>query len=199
MLINFGKSVCMLKDDSLNLLDSNKPLDLTYTHNDDTFYTTDSHELADQLNKVQSVYRTSSCPSLDKGLKYKPQAPPYPMEGMSPEVEMVTEAKECIHTETSGTQVSKNTENPPRVSTPIETICNNPLSEQLHEIIFHNPALHIPPVDLTVALGQVQNIQRANQRLAAMAQNCGRGHNAGLQGADPALIQILQRMEDRDQ
>ena len=72
--------------------------------------------------------------------------------------------------------------------------------ERLHEIILHTPALHIPPVDLTVAPGQVQNIQRANQRLAAMAQNqnCGRGRNAGLQGADPALIQILQRMEDRD-
>ena len=46
------------KDDSPVLLDSDKPLDLTYTHNDDTFYTTDSRELADQLNKVQSVYRT---------------------------------------------------------------------------------------------------------------------------------------------
>ena len=32
----------------------------------------------------------------------------------------------------------------------------------------------------------------------AQNQNRGRGHNAALQGADPALIQILQRMEDRD-
>ena len=81
------------------------------------------------------------------------------------------------------------------MSTPIETTCKNPLSERLREIIFHTPALHIPPVDLTVAPGQVQNIQRANRRLAAMAQNQNRGRggrNPALQGVDPALIQILQ-------
>ena len=68
-------------DDSPDLLDSDQPLDLTCTHNDDTFYTMDSHEIAHQLGRVQSVYHTSSCPSLDKGLKYKPQIPPYPTEG----------------------------------------------------------------------------------------------------------------------
>ena len=186
------------KDDSPDILDSDKPLDLTYTHNDDTFYTMDSHELADKLNKVQSTYHTSSCPSLDKGLNYKPQLPPYPTEGMSPKIEIVTDDKECIHTKSGDTNVPKNTKILPRVSTPIEATCTNPLSERLRGIIFYNPALHIPPVDLTVALGQVQNIQKANQRLAAMAQNHGRGHNAGLQGADIALIQIRQRMEDRD-
>ena len=73
-------------DDSPDLLDSDQPLDLTHTHNDDIFYTTDSHDLADQLGRVQSVYHTSSCPSLDKGLKYKPQIPPYPTESASPKV-----------------------------------------------------------------------------------------------------------------
>ena len=42
--------------DSPDLLDSDQPLDLTYICNDDTFYTTDSHDLADQLGRVQSVY-----------------------------------------------------------------------------------------------------------------------------------------------
>ena len=187
-------------DDSPDLLDSDKPLDLTYTHNDDTFYTTDSHDLADQLDKVQSVYCTSSCPSFDKGLKYKPQIPPYPTERTSPQVESGVETKECIHHDEGDTPIMEDADHPLRVSTPIDTTCKNHLSEKLREIIFHTPALHIPPVDLMVAPGQVQNIQRANQRLAAMAQNQnrGRGHNAGLQGADPALIQILQRMEDRD-
>ena len=70
-------------DNSPDLLDSDQPLDLTYTCNDDTFYTTNGHDLADQLGRVQSVYHTSSCPSLDKGLEYKPQIPPYPTEGES--------------------------------------------------------------------------------------------------------------------
>ena len=187
-------------DDSPDLLDSDKPLDLTYTHNDDTFYIRDSHDLADQLGKVQSVYHTSSSPSLNKGLKYKPQIPPYPTEGTSPQVESGVETKECIHCDKADTPIMEDADNPPRVSTPIDTTCKNPLSERLREIICHTPALHIPPVDLMVAPGQVQNIQRVNRRLAAMAQNQnnGRGNNAGLQGADPALIQILQQMEDRD-
>ena len=149
-------------DDSPNLLDSDQLLDLTYTHNDDTFYTTDSHDLADHLGRVQSVYHTSSCPSLDKGLKYKPQIPPYPTERASPKVASEVEITECLPRDKGKSLKTEDVDNPPCVSTPIETTCKNPLSERLHEIIFHTPALHIPPVDLTVAPGQVQNIQRAN-------------------------------------
>ena len=75
-----------------------------------------------------------------------------------------------------------------------------PLRCPLKEIINHRPALHIPPVDLTVAPGrQAANAQRGIQRLNAMA---GRGRNQpqpqALQGADPALVQILQMMQNRD-
>ena len=66
----------------------------------------------------------------------------------------------------------------------------------MKEIINHRPALHIPPVDLTVAPGgQAANAQRGIQRLNAMA---ARGRNPALQGADPALVQILQMMQNRD-
>ena len=68
----------------------------------------------------------------------------------------------------------------------------------LKEIINHRPALQIPPVDLTVAPGrQATNIQLGRQRVNAMA---GRGRNQPppLQGADPALVQILQMMQNRD-
>ena len=70
----------------------------------------------------------------------------------------------------------------------------------MKEIINHRPALHIPPVDLTVAPGgQATNAQRGIQRLNTMA---GRGRNQpqpqALQGADPALVQILQMMQNRD-
>ena len=51
--------------------------------------------------------------------------------------------------------------------------------------------LHIPPVHIIAAPGgQAANAQRGI-RLNAMA---GRGRNPALQGADPALVQILQMM-----
>ena len=75
-----------------------------------------------------------------------------------------------------------------------------PIRCPLKEIINHRPALQIPPVDLIVAPGrQAANLQRGRQRLNAMA---ARGRNQPqpqpLQGADPALVQILQMMQNRD-
>ena len=68
----------------------------------------------------------------------------------------------------------------------------------MKEIINHRPALHILPVDLTVAPGrQAANVQLGRQRVNAMA---GRGRNPPqpqpLQGADVALVQILQMMQN---
>ena len=77
-----------------------------------------------------------------------------------------------------------------------------PIKCPLKEIINHRPALRIPPVDLIVAPGrQAANVQLGRQQLNAMA---GRGRNQpqpqpqALQGADPALVQILQMMQNRD-
>ena len=68
----------------------------------------------------------------------------------------------------------------------------------MKEIINHRPTLQIPPVDLIVAPGrQAANVQLGRQQVNAMA---GRGRNQPppLQGADPALVQILQMMQNRD-
>ena len=73
-----------------------------------------------------------------------------------------------------------------------------PIRCPLKEIINHRPVLQIPPIDLTIAPGrQAANIQLGRQRVNAMA---GRGQNQPppLQGADPALVQILQMMQNRD-
>ena len=75
-----------------------------------------------------------------------------------------------------------------------------PIRCPLKEIINHRPALHIPPVNLTVAPGRrATNVQLGRQRVNAMA---GRGRNPPqpqpLQGADPALVQILQMMQNCD-
>ena len=77
---------------------------------------------------------------------------------------------------------------------------NEPIRCPLKEIINHRPTLNIPPVDLIVAPGrQAANLQRGRQRLNTMA---ARGRNQPqpqpLQGADPALVQILQMMQNRD-
>ena len=58
--------------------------------------------------------------------------------------------------------------------------------------------LQIPPINIVAAPGaQAANAQRGLQRVKVMA---GRGRNANqaLQGADPALVQILQMMQNRD-
>ena len=68
----------------------------------------------------------------------------------------------------------------------------------MKEIINHRPTLQIPPIDLIVTPGRrAANVQLGRQRVNAMA---GRGRNQPppLQGADPALVQILQMMQNRD-
>ena len=68
----------------------------------------------------------------------------------------------------------------------------------MKEIINHRPALQIPPVNLTIAPGcRAANIQHGRQQVNTMA---GRGRNQPqpLQEADPALVQILQMMQNRD-
>ena len=88
-----------------------------------------------------------------------------------------------------------------RTSTPEPSIRKpekEPIRCPLKEIINHRPALQIPPVELIVAPGrQAANVQLGRQRVNAMA---GRGRNQPppLQGADPALVQILQMMQNRD-
>ena len=88
-----------------------------------------------------------------------------------------------------------------RTSTPDPCIRQpekEPIRCPLKEIINHRPTLQIPPVDLTVAPGRrAANVQLGRQRVNAMA---GRGRNQPqpLQGADPALVQILQMMQNRD-
>ena len=88
-----------------------------------------------------------------------------------------------------------------RTSTPEPSVRQpekEPIRCPLKEIINHRPALQIPPVDITVTPGrQAANVQLGRQRVNAMA---GRGQNQPppIQGADPALVQILQMMQNRD-
>ena len=119
--------------------------------------------------------------------------------------ENITVAKRYLHRHFVSSEDLYTNPTPPnkrfRTSTPDPTERRpdkEPIRCPLKEIINHRPALQIPPVDLTVAPGrQAANLQRGRQRLNAMA---GRGRNQPqpLQGADPALVQILQMMQNRD-
>ena len=119
--------------------------------------------------------------------------------------ENITVTRRCLNRRSASSEDLYTNPTPPhkrfRTSTP-EPPQRRPDKEQircpLKEIINHRPALHIPPVDLTVAPGgQAANVQLGRQRVNAMA---GRGRNPpqALQGADPALVQILQMMQNRD-
>ena len=117
--------------------------------------------------------------------------------------ENITVAKHYIHRHSVSSEDLYTNPMPPnkrfRTSTPDPTERRpekEPIRCLLKEIINHRPALHIPPVDIIAAPGgQAANEQRGIQQLNAMA---GRGRNPALQGADPALVQILQMMQNRD-
>ena len=117
--------------------------------------------------------------------------------------ENITVAKRYLYRHSVSSEDLYTNPTPPnkrfRTSTPDPTERRpekEPIRCPLKEIINHRPALHIPPVDLIVAPGrQAANAQRGIQRLNTMA---ARGRNPALQGADPALVQILQMMQNRD-
>ena len=157
-----------------------------------TLVTTDSACIDQRLLHQQAVYRTNSCPDLTEGVEsiqqVRPtkhaldQTPPY-----SDDEEYITNNK--------SKQVT--------ASTPIDhctNVKNNGVTFNLKEIIIHPGAFTIPATNIIAAPGLQgqaplnQYLTRAQQRLQNMAQPAP----PHLQGADPALIAILNRMENKD-
>ena len=71
----------------------------------------------------------------------------------------------------------------------------------LKEIVNHKPALQVPKVDIIVAPGRRgagANLKTASRQRVNAAMAAGRARQPNLQGADPALVQILQTMNNRD-
>ena len=117
----------------------------------------------------------------------------------------ITIAKRYLHRHSISQEDLYNYSTPPhkrfRTSTPDPTerrLEEEPRRCPLREIVNHRPALNIPPVDLIVAPGQQAiNVQVGLQRVNTMAGR-GRNTNQALQGANPALVQILQMMQNGD-
>ena len=120
--------------------------------------------------------------------------------------ENITVAKRYINRQYSSVEDLSTIKTPPnkrfRTSTP-EPENRQPAKELEHcplkEIINHKPAFTVPQTDIIVAPGQRgarANAQRGAQRVNAVMA-AGWGIN-NLQGADPALVQILQMMHNRD-
>ena len=169
-----------LVDDQDNLHDKTQDFDCTYV-------TTDSVFLEQRLLQKQAVYQTVSCPDLEKGARYTPQ-------GLKANLtnDLSSASEEIIGTEL---------EEGPRASTPVETqakIGKLPKKVTLQELLHQPGGLSVPATDIIAALGlQVpinNNLVHATHRLQNMAHNAQRG----LRGADPALIEILNRMENKD-
>ena len=121
--------------------------------------------------------------------------------------ENITVAKRYHNKEFSSEEDIYTAQTPPhkrfRTSTPDpdkRKPAKEPVRCPLKEIVNHIPALEIPEVDIIVTPGRQAaggNINLGQARVnAAMA--AGRGRQPNLQGADPALVQILQTMQNRD-
>ena len=154
--------------------------------------TTDSVCIDQRLLQQQILHRTNSCPDLAQGvsslLQNSPtkleldQTPPY-----SDDEEYIgnTKAKRL----TASTPIHKGT-----------TTKHKGVIFNINEIIHHPGAFTVPDTDIIAAPGQQGQVQlnsyltRARQRLQNMAQPAP----PCLQGADPALIAILNRMENKD-
>ena len=130
-------------------------------------------------------------------------------EGEFEGTENITVAKRYHNREISSEEEIYTAPTPPhkrfRTSTPEKEDrkpAKEPIRCPLKEIINHRPALEIPEVDIIVApggRGAGANVQLGAQRVnAAMAAGRGRQRVPNLAGADPALVQILTMMQNRD-
>ena len=169
-----------LVDDQDNLHDKTQDFDCTYV-------TTDSIFLEQRLLQKQAVYRTVSCPDLEKGVRYTPQG----LKANSTN-DLSSDSEEILGTEL---------EEGPWASTPVETqaqLGKLPKKVTLQELLHQPGGLSVPATHIIAAPGlQVpvnNNLVCATQRLQSMAWNAQRG----LMGVDLALIEILNRMENKD-
>ena len=163
------------------------------------------------LRLVQTTNTGAQCnlPPDDSGGSSSSSTSSSDSEGDFEGTENITVAKRYHNREYSSEEDIHTVPTPPhkrfRTSTP-EQDDRQPAREPdrcpLKEIINHRPALEVPEVDIIVApggRGAGANIQLGAQRVnAAMAAGRGRQRVPNLQGADPALVQILQMMQNRD-
>ena len=124
-------------------------------------------------------------------------------------IENITVAKRYHNREFSPEEDLYTAPTPPhkrfRTSTPDQEVrkpAKEPERCPLREIVNHRPVFEVPQVDIVVAPGgraAGANAQLGAQRVnAAMAAGRGRQRVPNLPGADPALVQILQMMQNRD-
>ena len=123
-----------LVDDQDNLHDKTQDLDCTYV-------TTDSVFLEQRLLEKQAVYRTVSCPDLEKGVRYTPQGfKANSTNNISSESE-----------DTLGTEIEKG----PCTSTPVETETKSgklPKKVTLQELLYQPGGLCASATDIIAAL-----------------------------------------------
>ena len=139
-----------LADDQDNLHDKTQDIDCTYV-------TTNSLFLEQRLLRKQAVYRTVSCPDLEKGVKYVPQGH-----------KTIDSNNTSINTEENLDETD--IEQGPRASTPVEIGTEGgklPKKVTLEDLLYHPGELCVPLVDIIAAPGLRSP---ANNNLAWAAQ-----------------------------
>ena len=107
---------------------------------DSTYVTTDSLFLEQRLLQKQAVYRTVSCPDLEKGVRYI-------SEGLK-----VTGSNDTSQKQVNRTEIEKG----PRASTPIDTETEAgklPKKVTLQDLLYHPGDSHIPVTDIIATPG----------------------------------------------
>ena len=165
----------------------NKPHDFACT-----LVTTDKECTDQRLLHEQAASKTNSCPDLTQGVEYTQKA--NPLKSDLEHTPPYSDDEEYIKSNESRQTIA---------STPIKEdtrVKDNWGTFNLNEIINHPGTFTVPAIDIVAAPGlhgQVplnQYLTRARRRLQNMAQPPA----PPLQGADPALIAILNRMENKD-
>ena len=177
----------------IELIVDNPDCEYNKTRDSDcTLVTTDSACIDQRLLQQQALYRTNSCPDLAQGVSYMPQTSPTKLE--LDHTPRYSNDKEYISNKkakklTASTLIHKATK--PK---------HKGVTFNINEIINHPGAFTVPTTNIIAApslQGQAplnHYLTRAQQRLQNMAQPAP----PCLQGADPALIAILNRMENKD-
>ena len=140
----------------------------------------------------QNLHRTNSCPDLAQGVSSVPQNSPTKLEldhtpPYSDDEEFIgnTKTKQL----TASIPIHKGT-----------TTKHKGVIFNINEIIHHPGAFTVPATDIIAASGQ-QGQAQLNRYLTCVRQrlqNMAQPAPPCLQGADPALIAILNRMENKD-
>ena len=182
-----------IHDSCIELIADNPDCEHNKTPDSDcTLVTTDSACIDQRLLQQQTLYRTNSCPDLAQGVSNVPQTSPTKLE--LDHTPPYSDDEEYI-----GNKKAKQL----KASTPIHKGTKSKhkgVTFNINKIINHPGAFTVPATNI-IAAPSLQGQAQLNHYLTCTQrriQNMAQPAPPRLQGTDPALIAILNRMENKD-